>query len=64
MDGFHGRPFKIEPKQIFPFAVVNSYAKNFSTLKKKWIKKFKMEQLELSLNLFLILKMQKIIRII
>ena len=32
---FAGRPFKIEPKQIFPFAVVNSYAKNFSSLEKK-----------------------------
>jgi 5,10-methylenetetrahydrofolate reductase len=32
---FAGHPFKIEPKQIFPFAVVNSYAKNFSTLEKK-----------------------------
>lgn len=32
---FAGRPFKIEPKQIFPFAVVNSYAKNFGSLEKK-----------------------------
>lgn len=32
---FAGRPFKIEPKQIFPFSVVNSYAKNFSNLEKK-----------------------------
>ena len=32
---FAGRPFKIEPKQIFPFAVVNSYAKNFSSLERK-----------------------------
>ena len=32
---FAGHPFKIEPKQIFPFAVVNSYAKNFSSLEKK-----------------------------
>jgi 5,10-methylenetetrahydrofolate reductase len=32
---FAGRPFKIEPKEIFPFAVVNSYAKNFSSLEKK-----------------------------
>lgn len=30
-----GRPFKIEPKQIYPFAVSNSYAKNFSSLQKK-----------------------------
>ena len=32
---FAGRPFKIEPKQIFPFSVTNSYAKNFSSLEKK-----------------------------
>ena len=32
---FAGRPFKIEPKEIFPFAVTNSYAKNFSSLEKK-----------------------------
>ena len=32
---FAGRPFKIEPKQIFPFAVVNAYAKNFGSLEKK-----------------------------
>lgn len=32
---FAGHPFKIEPKQIFPFTVVNSYAKNFSSLEKK-----------------------------
>lgn len=32
---FAGHPFKIEPKQIFPFAVVNSYAKNFASLEKK-----------------------------
>lgn len=32
---FAGRPFKIEPKRFFPFAVVNSYAKNFSSLEKK-----------------------------
>ena len=32
---FAGRPFKIEPKQIYPFAVTNSYAKNFSSLEKK-----------------------------
>ena len=32
---FGGRPFKIEPKQIFPFAVVNAYAKNFGSLEKK-----------------------------
>ena len=32
---FAGRPFKIEHKQIFPFSVINSYAKNFSSLEKK-----------------------------
>ena len=32
---FSGHPFKIEPKQIYPFAVVNSYAKNFSSLERK-----------------------------
>ena len=32
---FAGRPFKIEPKEIFPFAVVNAYAKNFGSLEKK-----------------------------
>lgn len=32
---FSGHPFKIEPKQIFPFAVVNSYAKNFASLERK-----------------------------
>ncbi|RBQ32651.1 5,10-methylenetetrahydrofolate reductase [Arcobacter sp. FW59] len=32
---FSGRPFKIEPKQIFPFGVVNSYAKSFGSLEKK-----------------------------
>jgi len=32
---FAGRPFKVEPKQIFPFAVVNAYAKNFTSLEKK-----------------------------
>ena len=32
---FAGHPFKIEPKQIFPFSVVNSYAKSFTSLEKK-----------------------------
>lgn len=32
---FAGRPFKIEPKQIYPFSVVNSYAKSFTSLEKK-----------------------------
>ncbi|PHO10807.1 MULTISPECIES: methylenetetrahydrofolate reductase [Malaciobacter] len=30
-----GRPFKIEPKQIYPFAVTNSYARSFTSLEKK-----------------------------
>lgn len=34
-----GHPFKIEPKEIFPFAVVNSYAKNFSSLEKRMFQK-------------------------
>lgn len=34
-----GHPFKIEPKEIFPFAVVNSYAKNFSNLEKRMFQK-------------------------
>lgn len=32
---FAGHPFKIEPKQIYPFAVTNSYARSFSSLQKK-----------------------------
>jgi len=32
---YSGHPFKIEPKQLFPFAVVNSYAKSFTSLEKK-----------------------------
>jgi len=32
---YSGHPFKIEPKQIFPFSVVNSYAKSFTSLEKK-----------------------------
>ncbi|AXX93419.1 5,10-methylenetetrahydrofolate reductase [Malaciobacter molluscorum LMG 25693] len=30
-----GHPFKIEPKQIYPFAVTNAYARSFSSLQKK-----------------------------
>jgi len=36
---FAGRPFKTEPKQIYPFAVVNSYAKNFGSIEKKMYQK-------------------------
>lgn len=36
---FAGRPFKIEPKPIYPFAVTNSYAKSFKSLEKKMHKK-------------------------
>lgn len=32
---FAGRPFKIEPKQIFPFSVTNSYAKSYTSIEKK-----------------------------
>lgn len=34
-----GRPFNHPPKEIFPFAVTNSYAKSFKTLEKKMNKK-------------------------
>lgn len=34
-----GRPFKIQPKEIYPFAVTNSYAKSFKSLEKKMHKK-------------------------
>jgi 5,10-methylenetetrahydrofolate reductase len=34
-----GRPFKIQPKEIYPFAVTNSYAKSFKSLEKKMQKK-------------------------
>jgi 5,10-methylenetetrahydrofolate reductase len=36
---YAGRPFKSEPKQIYPFAVINSYAKNMKSLEKKMAKK-------------------------
>ncbi len=36
---FSGKPFKTTPKEIYPFAVVNSYAKNFKSLEKKMNKK-------------------------
>jgi 5,10-methylenetetrahydrofolate reductase len=34
-----GRPFKTPPKEIYPFAVTNSYARSFKTLEKKMQKK-------------------------
>lgn len=36
---FSGRPFKIEPKPIYPFAVTNSFSKSFKSLEKKMHKK-------------------------
>ncbi len=36
---YAGRPFKSEPKTIYPFAVTNSYAKNMKSLEKKMAKK-------------------------
>lgn len=36
---YSGKPFKSKPKIIYPFAVVNSYAKNFKSLEKKMNKK-------------------------
>ncbi|QOP41858.1 methylenetetrahydrofolate reductase [Sulfurimonas marina] len=38
---YSGKPFNIEPQPIYPFAVVNSYAKNPKTLQKKMQKKIK-----------------------
>ncbi len=38
---YAGKPFNTHPKHIYPFAVVNSYAKNFKTLQKKIQKKIK-----------------------
>jgi 5,10-methylenetetrahydrofolate reductase len=38
---YGGKPFAVEPKEIYPFAVVNSYAKNPKTLQKKMQKKIK-----------------------
>ena len=38
---FAGKPFSTKPEHIFPFAVVNSYAKNPKTLQKKMQKKVK-----------------------
>jgi len=38
---FAGKPFTLKPKEIYPFAVVNSFAKNPKTLQKKMQKKIK-----------------------
>ena len=38
---YSGKEFKIKPKQITPFVVTNSYAKNFSSIEKKIYKKVK-----------------------
>ena len=38
---YSGKEFKIKPKPITPFAVSNSYAKNFSTIEKKIYKKIR-----------------------
>jgi len=38
---YAAQPFAIRPKHIYPFAVVNAYAKNPNTLKKKMQKKIK-----------------------
>jgi len=38
---YGGKEFKIRPKPITPFAVSNSYARNFSTIEKKMYKKVK-----------------------
>ena len=36
---YAGKPFKTAPKTIYPFSVINSYAKNMKSLEKKMIKK-------------------------
>jgi 5,10-methylenetetrahydrofolate reductase len=38
---YAGKPFKEKPKTIYPFSVINSYAKNPKTLQKKMQKKIK-----------------------
>jgi 5,10-methylenetetrahydrofolate reductase len=38
---YGGKPFTCKPKEIYPFAVINSYAKNPKTLQKKMQKKIK-----------------------
>ena len=36
---YAGKPFKFKPKTIYPFSVINSYAKNMKSLEKKMAKK-------------------------
>ncbi|MGK0255608.1 MAG: methylenetetrahydrofolate reductase (NADPH) [Arcobacteraceae bacterium] len=36
---YAGKPFKIAPKKIYPFSVINSYAKNMKSLEKRMFKK-------------------------
>ena len=36
---YAGKPFKTAPKTIYPFSVINSYAKNMKSLEKKMAKK-------------------------
>ncbi len=36
---YSGKPFKIKPKPIYPFSVMNSHAKNLKSLEKKMFKK-------------------------
>ena len=36
---YAGKPFKTAPKKIYPFSVVNSYAKNMKSLEKRMFKK-------------------------
>ncbi len=36
---YSGKPFKTKPKTIYPFSVINSYAKNMKSLEKKMFKK-------------------------
>ncbi|MEA3315777.1 MAG: methylenetetrahydrofolate reductase [Campylobacterota bacterium] len=36
---YAGKPFKIAPKTIYPFSVINSFAKNMKSLEKKMFKK-------------------------
>jgi 5,10-methylenetetrahydrofolate reductase len=38
---YAGKPFTCKPREIYPFAVINSYAKNPKTLQKKMQKKIK-----------------------
>lgn len=38
---YAGKPFAYKPQEIYPFAVINSYAKNPKTLQKKMQKKIK-----------------------